>query len=262
MFAGIFYPDNATMLKELVHTALDEAALLDKSLRSGRPLAMLSPHAAFRYSCDVQAAAWSCAAGLQMNRVLIIAPLLRTEEHRAYLPEADIFQTPLGDIDVDTGACADLESCNTLFTVNDIPHFESHAIEVQLPFMKVLFPNALLVPILVAGDMLAVSSLSLAIDTVLGDDIDKTLIVASSNLASSRNHIDAAEDSDSMLRLMEQGDWKALCARKGGGAAIASVMATRGLQGASFNLLRHQNSIKQVSKADESIMHYAAAAWF
>jgi hypothetical protein len=140
--AGIFYPEDAAGLSARLGAALLEAsgpATLDGS---PRPVAILSPHAAFDYSCDVQAAAWSAVGSRRIDRIVIIAPLRREGGSVAYLPESEAFQTPLGDVEVDLGACADLESCNTLFVTNDIPHLESHAVEVQLPFMRYLFPEA------------------------------------------------------------------------------------------------------------------------
>ncbi|GAB1457687.1 MAG: AmmeMemoRadiSam system protein B [Spirochaetia bacterium] len=264
MVAGIFYPDDPTMLAERVGTALSGYEASSDSPSATRPMAILSPHAAFDYSCDVQAAAWASTAGAKLDRVIILAPLLRADDHGVYLPETEVFQTPLGDIEVDSGACADLESCNTLFIVNDIPHFESHAIEIQLPFMKTLFPEALLVPILVSGDKVIVQNLARAIGMVFGDDMDRTLIVASSNLASSILRPDAAERSKDLLDLIKSGDWKSLCAQKDvvGLAAIASVMASHVIQDTHFQLLAYDDSHKQASSTSEGIVHYAAAAWY
>lgn len=264
MVAGIFYPDDAGTLAARVNTALAGCTLPNGSSIASRPLAILSPHAAFDYSCDVQATAWASVAQAKIDRIVIIAPLLRPQEHGAYLPESDIFQTPLGDIDVDSGAIADLESCNTLFTVNDTPHFESHAIEVQLPFMKTLFPEALLVPILVSGDTVVASNLARAIDMVFGNDMDRTLLVASSNLATSNIKAEAAQRTQEILDLLGTGDWRGLCSLKNlvGAATLASVMATQVLQKTGFKLMRHDDSHKQMESSTECIVHYVAAAWY
>jgi MEMO1 family protein len=52
--------------------------------------------------------------------------------------------------------CEEIESCGTLFEINDIPHLEEHAIEVQLPFMKSVFSlTPLLIPMISDGNEVA-----------------------------------------------------------------------------------------------------------
>ena len=262
--AGIFYPDDKSALTDSVDRALGQVDRASSSGESVQPITILSPHAAFQYSGAVQAAAWFAAAGKTINRVVIIAPLRQPGESAAYLPEADVFQTPLGDIEIDAGACADLESCNTLFSANDIPHFDSHAIEVQLPFMRRLFPGALLVPVLIGGDARVAASLALAIDMVLGDDMDRTLVVASSNLASSLISADAELRSDEMLASMETGNWRLVAGHREtpGSLAVAVAMALGAMQGARYRLLARLDSGRCRATPTERIVHYGAVAWY
>jgi AmmeMemoRadiSam system protein B len=262
--AGIFYPDDLTMLRARIDEALKKVPGSATTVTSERPVAILSPHAAFEYTCDVQAAAWASVAGRRVDTVVMIAPLRRPEESGAYLPESAAFQTPLGDVQVDSGACADLESCSTLFSSNDGPHFESHAIEVQLPFMHTLFPDALLVPVLVCGDATVASSLARAIDMVFGDDLDRTLIVTSSNLAASMVAGDASRRSDELVQLMRFSSWRDLAAQRdfAGSTAIASAMAMDAMTGARFELFEHVDSQHHPGISSDRIVNYAAAAWY
>lgn len=262
--AGIFYPDDHSMLKHRIAEALKKASGWSITEVSGRPIAILTPHAAFEYTCDVQATAWASVAKCRIDTVVIIAPLRRPEESGAYLPESAAFQTPLGDVQVDSGACADLESCSTLFTCNDGPHFESHAIEVQLPFMHTLFPDALLVPVLVCGDATVASSLARAMDIVFGDNLDRTLIVASSNLATSLIAGDANRRSDELVQLMQSSNWRDMSAQGdfAGSTAIASVMAMNSMTKARFKLFERIDSQNHVGIPSDRIVNYAAAAWY
>lgn len=263
MVSGIFYPDDAATLMAAVDAALERVAISFGGVTKTRPSAILTPHAALEYSGDIQAAAWFAASVGPVDRVVIIAPLKRIGESGVYLPEADVFQTPIGDVEVDTGACADLESCGTLFSCSDIPHFESHAIEVQLPFMRRIFPGASLVPVLVGGDAKVASSLARAIDVVFGDDMDRTLIVASSNLASSIVAADARRRSYDLLRIMARMDWRTLAARRdfAGSTAIASALAVGTMRDSRFSLLRRSDSHRPGAPGMESIVNYAAASW-
>lgn len=262
--AGIFYPDDLSILTTRIDEALKSASRFQTKKRSSRPVSILAPHAAFGYTCDVQAAAWATVAGSHIDTIVIIAPLRRPQESCAYLPESAAFQTPLGDVLVDSGACADLESCSTLFSSNDGPHFESHAIEVQLPFMHTLFPDARLVPVLVCGDATVAESLARAIDIVFCDTLDHTLIVTSSNLAASLVAGDASRRSDELLQLIKSSNWRTLAEQHdfSGSTAIASAMAMNAMKGARFDLLTRIDSKEHAENSSDYIVNYAAAAWY
>ena len=262
MVAGIFYADNQEVLIKNVDDALLAARSLNKIAVNSRPCAILSPHAAFEYSGRIQAAAWA-QIDSPIDRVIIIAPIRQRGESAAYLPESEVFQTPLGDVNVDTEVCSELESCNTLFVTNDIPHLESHSIEVQLPFMHRLFPEAMLVPVLVSGDTRVVSALARAIDLVLGEEMETTLVVASSNLASSMVSGIAERGSDDLLASIYSNDWRRVSGALdiGGSVAIASAMALSTVQGSRFKLLMRIDSRHHRAPVNEKIVHYCAGAW-
>jgi MEMO1 family protein len=141
--AGIFYPDDPPELEARVSALLDAA----RPEVSGAK-AILSPHAGLDYSGDLSALAWKSAAARQVDTVLILSPLHRAEESVVYLPEADYFDMPTGRVIVDRQLVGEMRDCGTSMRVNDIPHFEEHGIELQLPFMLSLFPAARLVPVL------------------------------------------------------------------------------------------------------------------
>lgn len=263
--AGIFYAEDPSELASAVDRALGGAP-------AGRTdaLAILSPHAGFDYSGSVQAAAWKAASGRKLERVVILAPRHRSQESAVYLPESAQFQTPLGNLAVDRAFCEELESCGTIFETNDIPHLEEHAIELQLPFMKRLFPEARLVPIVLAGrESAAISSVAKALDLVLAGDFGATLVVASSNLASSIVAADAARRSDELLALVSAGDWRAVALSREsedqsacGAAVIATVMAMNSLRGTTYEPLLRVDSLRRRENSAERVVHYGAAAWF
>lgn len=262
IMAGIFYPDDGPGLTGAVDDAIVKAAADDAE--GGSAMAILSPHAALAYSGRVQAAAWAATRARQVDRVIVLAPIRRPGETAAYLPESSVFQTPIGDVEVDTGACADLESCSTLFTSNDLPHLESHAIEVQLPFMRRLFPNALLVPLLLGGDERVAESVSRAIDMVFGDDMDRILVVVSSNLASSMIAADAEKRSSDLLDSILSGDWHLVARHREtvGAVVIAAAMALRSMSGASGTVLVRRDSRGHNGAPSERVVNYGALAWY
>ena len=187
-----------------------------------------------------------------------------------YLPESRFFRTPLGDIPIDTAVCDEIESCGTLFEINDLPHLEEHAIEVQLPFMKRLFPEATLIPIISDGnEQAAIMMVARALDLVLGSEGDTTLLAVTSNLSVSADAADAARQAEELITKISHGDWHGIIDSRErdmssacGCNAIAELLATTMLAGSKVSILgRSDSSILDGDKA-ERIIHYAAAAWY
>lgn len=269
--AGIFYPEDASVLASSVDRALGSAA--DGGGQADGARAILTPHAAFDYCSTVQASAWKASGGRNVRRVIMVCPRHRAEESALYLPESTMFQCPLGPVPVDTDFCAELESCSTIFRLNDIPHLEEHGIEVQLPFMKRLFPDAVLVPIVMSGcDASAVGGLARALDMLLDHEGDGDLVVSVSNLASSIMAADAAMRSDELVKLLLKGDWRALTAlgaeyaradgRSCGSGALALPLALDGLKATSPRLLARIDSLRKRENNTERVVQYAAMGWF
>jgi len=263
MVSGIFYPDERSTLLAAVDGALVQAESVVDRNSSAKVRLILSPHAGFACTGALQAMAWLAATSRPVRRIIIIAPLHDRHQHGAYLTEFGKFDTPLGPVAIDSGACADLESSSTLFAISDTAFLEDHAIEVQLPFMRRLFPDASLVPVLVSGDGATALALARAIDVVFGQDADETLVAVSANLASSFVEADALRRSDDLIASMALNDWRGITQghHVHGATAIASALAINAVTGSRFRLLGRNDSRHQNPPANNRIVHYAAAAW-
>jgi len=263
MVSGIFYPDDKSALLAAVDGALAQAQSGATRSKSAKIRLILSPHAGFACTGALQAMAWSAATTRYVRRIIIIAPLHDRHQHGAYLTEFGQFDTPLGPISIDSGACADLESSSTLFAISDTAFLEDHAIEVQLPFVRRVFPDASLVPVLVSGDSATALALARAIDVVFGQDADETLVAVSANLASSLVAADALRRSDELIASMALNDWRGITQGQQvhGATAIASALAINAVTGSRFRLLGRDDSRNKNSPANNRIVHYAAAEW-
>jgi len=163
--------------------------------------ALIVPHAGYIYSGATAAAAYALVATRrsQIRRIVLIGP-----SHRVYLrggavPRADAFATPLGSVRVDTGLKAGLLQ-NPDVIESDAPHALEHSLEVQLPFLQMLFDDFTLLP-LVLGFASAAEVASM-LDAAWG--ADDTLVLSSSDLSHYHSYetarrIDAAT-SDAILR--------------------------------------------------------------
>jgi MEMO1 family protein len=262
--AGIFYPDDPVELEERISALLEAAR---PSVANAK--AILSPHAGLDYSGDLSALAWKSAADRKIETIVVLSPLHRAERGLIYLPESDYFDMPTGRLVVDTGLVEEIHDCGTLMSVNDIPHFEEHGIELQLPFMQALFPDASLVPILLGKPGPAtVKALASALALVFADRIQSTLFVLSSDLGSSTDEHTAAIHADRFLRSFLAEDGKSIlgdlsigdgCAC---GSGCAAAFFSSGLaKGMVPKLLSRHDSSASRETGEERLVHYAAVAF-
>ena len=146
--AGRWYPAAPDVL----------AAAVRDMLAAGAPrpgtVAILVPHAAYEYS-GTTAARGFAAAGAGWRRTLVLAPSHFAALRGAAVLPMTAYRTPLGLLTIDQEALAVLMRC-PLVRANPAVFLREHALEIQLPWLQAMAPEALLVPMLVgrleAGD--------------------------------------------------------------------------------------------------------------
>ncbi len=175
--AGTFYPADRQQLAATIRGFLDSAGA-DAGLVF--PKAMIVPHAGYIYSGQIAAEAYArLAAGPKtIRRVVLLGPAHRLAVRGLALPEADVFETPLGRVALDRAAMTLLRALPQVL-VNAEAHAHEHALEVQLPFLQTVLEDFSLVPLLV-GDAGA-GEVAEALEAVWGDE--ETVIVVSSDLS-------------------------------------------------------------------------------
>ncbi|MDZ7731910.1 MAG: AmmeMemoRadiSam system protein B [Acidimicrobiia bacterium] len=130
--AGMFYPGDPGELA----TAVDEV-LADAAAPTGRPKALIAPHAGYPFSGPVAASAYAELAGRQdeIRRVVLLGPAHRVPLRGIALPTADRFLTPLGPVPVDTELRAELAELPTV-VLDDRPHAPDTRSGSILPFLQ------------------------------------------------------------------------------------------------------------------------------
>ncbi|NQT88410.1 AmmeMemoRadiSam system protein B [bacterium] len=175
--AGKFYSDDADELKKIVDDYLTQG--VGKLGVTGRPLALVAPHAGYAYSGRCAGVVYAHVKGKSYQRVVILAVNHSGQSYRGVsIPKVDAYRTPLGDVPLDTAACTKLLA-GTLFGTYPSAHSREHSLEVQLPFLQRALGAFQLVPIIVGAlsrdDMKTVAK---EIRPVLDND---TLLVVSSD---------------------------------------------------------------------------------
>lgn len=182
--AGYFYPADADELRATVAGFLADA----KASANTLPKAIIVPHAGYIYSGAVAAKAYGRLAGAadRIKRVVLLGPTHRVYVRGLAAPTARHFATPLGDVTIDQAAIEDLKGLPQV-TFSDDAHAMEHSLEVQLPFLQRIAPNAALVPLAV-GDT-DPRAVAVVLERFWNDPA--TLIVISSDLSHFLSYDDA-----------------------------------------------------------------------
>ncbi|MCK4282779.1 MAG: AmmeMemoRadiSam system protein B [Candidatus Brocadiae bacterium] len=150
--AGTFYPGRARSLRATVEDFLAEASpKVPNGWREAGLRALIVPHAGYVYSGRTAAVSYKLLEGIKKpSRVILLGP-----PHRAHIPGAcsvadfSHYATPLGRVEVDAEARKKLVRSEP-FRAMRRPHEHEHCLEVQLPFLQVIWPEPpKIVPILV-----------------------------------------------------------------------------------------------------------------
>jgi MEMO1 family protein len=170
--AGRFYPDDPRKLAACVERYIADAG------QRVPARAVIAPHAGYVYSGAIAGHAYAALAGARgVRRVVVAGPAHRVYVSGIAIPGTGAFATPLGTMALDADALALLRGVEGVET-HDGAHALEHSIEVQLPFVRSLFPDARLVP-LVVGD--ADATLMASVLDRLWDE--ESVLVVSSDLS-------------------------------------------------------------------------------
>jgi AmmeMemoRadiSam system protein B len=141
--AGTFYPATRSELDALVTSLL--AGVTQKG--RGCPKALVVPHAGYVYSGPIAASAFALLTphGERIRRVVLVGPAHRVSVDGMVAPGASRMRTPLGDVVIDVEALGALPA----ISANATAHAGEHSLEVELPFLQKLVPQAKIVPLAV-----------------------------------------------------------------------------------------------------------------
>jgi len=173
--AGSWYSENKDQLAAEVDGLFAEAK---PPKIDGKVIALISPHAGYRYSGKAAASNYQLLRGQDIRRVVLLAISHHYPLRGASIPDVTDFETPLGLVPLDGKAVARLRRSPVVSSVMRAEENE-HSLEIQLPLLQRALPKFSLVPILV-GRMSDQDYVDLA--AILAEIVDShTVVVASSD---------------------------------------------------------------------------------
>jgi MEMO1 family protein len=174
--AGRFYPASRAELLAKLDGYLGGAAGGELPGKLG---ALVVPHAGYEYSGPVAGAGYR-AVGASYRRVILIASNHNAKaSYQGFaLPDFDRFETPLGQVKISALANELLAREN----FKRVPEaFDSHVVEVQLPFLQRRLSDFEILPIVTGA--VGTGDLDKLADAIAGLMDDYTLLVVSSDLS-------------------------------------------------------------------------------
>lgn len=266
--AGTWYPGTAAALTLEVDRYLQAAP----EWTDGEIRAVIAPHAGLMFSGPIGAHAYKAASAHRFDTIVLAGPSHYVAFDGVSIYPQGAFATPLGDAEIDSTLA---EALMASAVIRPLPaaHAREHSLEMQLPFVRRLFPDARIVP-LVMGFQSRETITALASAIAQACTSERILIVASTDLshffdAQTACELDArvaahvaAFDADGFLQTFEQypeherGRFVAC----GGGPAIAVMMAARSLGATGGRVLKYGHS-GEISGDLNGVVGYLAAAF-
>jgi len=206
--AGRFYSNNAQSLRQEISAYLQAVPELDFSPK--RIFGLISPHAGYACSAPTAAYGFQMLRRARFKRAIVISP-----SHSDYFTgisvyDGDAYETPLGIVPVDRLLCKEIVENSVVARFSEAGHRSEHALEVQLPFLQVIFPDGInLVPLMVGAT--SADDLS-KFAAVLAESVnpEDTIIIASSDLSHYHPQSVACQKDAYFSKILENYDLDAL----------------------------------------------------
>jgi AmmeMemoRadiSam system protein B len=266
--AGTFYPGDADELKATVERLLEGA---DASIPAGDVVAIITPHAGYQYSGAVAATAFRQLQGRRPATVVLVGPSHYCGSPGIATGTYDGYETPLGVALVDVELVAAVaEGCGDV-TYSNAPFAREHCLEVQLPFVQTLFPEARIAPfILCQHDAGSAARFGAALAKAAAAKDSDVVMVATCDLSHYHPYDEAVKLDRSFVEAFERFDEAAIFVGQDTGefeidapGVVAAAFWYGKARGATeAAALEYKNSGDVTGDASGGVVGYVAAAVF
>ncbi|NWG10715.1 AmmeMemoRadiSam system protein B [Candidatus Bathyarchaeota archaeon] len=272
--AGAFYEKDAESLKQQIEECFLHKLGPGKIPKVAKTslkniIGLVCPHAGYMFSGPVAAHAYySLAVDGKPDIVVIFGP-----NHTGYgsalaVTNEGFWQTPLGDVEIDSGTANKITKEAHIIDVDDSAHRFEHSIEVQLPFLQYLYGSTFkVVPIcFLMQDLPSAKEVGKAVAKVLAEK--NAVIIASSDMTHYESQQSAAKKDRQALEAVEAMDedrfYSAVESQRisicGYGPIVALISAAKSLGAKEAKLLSYKTSGDVIGDYS-SVVGYAAVCF-
>jgi AmmeMemoRadiSam system protein B/AmmeMemoRadiSam system protein A len=259
--AGSWYPKEPEALARLVDYYLKNVPA--SPLSSHNIMAIIAPHAGYVYSGQVAAYAYKPIINQNYTSVVILAPSHKFGFEGCSVYPSGGYETPIGVAQVDASLAAEISKA-TGFGYVAQAHQAEHSVEIQVPFVQTVLPEAKIVPI-VMGFPRRATITRLAEGLKKATAGKKVLVIASTDLSHFYEKQEANKKDNetiSLIRAYKTDEIIRKCERRenimcGGGPVAAALLFAKNKAG--VEILRYADS-SEASRDESSVVGYLAAA--
>jgi AmmeMemoRadiSam system protein B len=272
--AGAFYAGSQRSLKAQIEDCFKNELgphklpkVADRKLQ--KIIALICPHAGYMYSGPVAAHGYHrLAEDGKPDVVVLFGPNHTGAGSALAIMKEGVWQTPLGEVEIDSSTASSILSVSNLIDVDDYAHAFEHSIEVQLPFLQFLYGSTFkFVPIcFLIQDLHSSRDVGLAVAKAL--EGKNAVVIASTDMT----HYEpqgSAEKKDkaaieTLLKLDEAQFYSTVENRKismcGYGPTVAALTAAKALGAKMSQLLCYKTS-GDITGDFSAVVGYASIAF-
>ena len=245
--AGSWYPSSATELRNQLQGYLDSA---NPEKVDGDVFAVISPHAGYQFSGPVAAYGFKALRDRDIKTVVIVG-----FGHRKFFDGISVYdrgswRTPLGEIKIDEKLARQIVSSNKRIRYEPTLFDEENSVEMQVPFVQMVFKDAMIVPIAFGTqDYKDTEILGQALAAALKNRSD-VLVVASTDLSHYHPYEEANYIDKHLMEILNRMKAKDLydeavlgsCQLCGVMPVSATLIAAKMLRFDNIEVLKYANS--------------------
>ncbi len=276
--AGSFYEAGSEQCRRHAEKLIEEAELPDNLPHS--MFGGLVPHAGWVFSGHLAAQTFKALASTGDVETLVLFGADHTGAvSRGEVCDTGAWNTPLGDAQIDESLAAALLNAGACMRSNPDAHGFEHSIEVQVPLVQALLPDAKIVPIAVPPTSLAVE-IGRAVGKTLREGFPRARVVGSTDLTHHGGHFGspggsgkagvewATQNDRHMLDVIGAMSAEGVISEAetrrnacGAGAIAATIAACTEMGATRTILLKYTNSYKVMREIYPSNLDYTTVGY-
>lgn len=262
--AGAFYPADAHLLSADIQSYLQKAEVVPVK---GTLYGIIAPHAGYVYSGPVAAYSYKLLKNMDIDVAVVLAPSHRARFNGASVIPRGIYETPLGEVEIDADIGTRLVEKNNFSFIKEA-HQAEHSLEVQVPFLQSVLSDFTIVPVIIGSTELATcGAIAESLYDVLKDEKRNVIIVVSTDLSHYHDYSSAKAIDEvfiNSLKSFNPAQVEEVCAARkaeacGEGPVLTGMTLCKQLGADTMDVLNYANS-GDAGGGKGQVVGYVAAA--
>ncbi|HEX9845267.1 MAG TPA: MEMO1 family protein [Candidatus Nitrosotenuis sp.] len=264
--AGMFYPKEKNELRESIQSCISHKYGVGQSKTEQlKVYGAICPHAGYMYSGPVASHSFQYLSNQDFELAIILGPNHWGVGCSIATLKDCTWQTPLGDVDVDSEAAVEVNKNSKLIEIDFFSHTRDHSIEVQVPMLQEFYKKTFKILPIILNDQDYEFALEVGAAIAKLAAKKKSIIIGSSDFTHyEENEFAHSQDKaliEPILDLDVEKFYKVLNERRvtacGYGAIASTMVACKELGATQGKLLQYATS-GDIAGDKSSVVGYAS----